>query len=86
MGNRIDKYISIVDAGTSPSGKTRRWHVLCRNEKFGSIEWYGGWRKYVFQHDAEGFMEADCLRMIADFCAAQTKEQFARKAYGDASA
>ena len=30
-------------------------------------------------------MDWDCLRMIAEFCETRTKEQFALKAYGDAT-
>jgi hypothetical protein len=77
MKRRIDKYISFHDAGLSPTGKTRRWNVHCLGEKFGDIRWYGGWRKYVFQHDAEGFMDSDCLQVIAEFCIARTKEHYA---------
>lgn len=77
MANRAEKYIEIVPRGKSPTGKTGRWVVKRKGEAqpFGWIDWYGGWRKYVF-HVAEGsYFDHDCLRMIADFIDMQTRKQ-----------
>lgn len=72
---RIEKYISFQEL--PPMGKTRRWYVRDKlHTPFAVIKWYGGWRKYVCFFD-ECYCDADCLRMIADFCAEKTKEHMA---------
>lgn len=74
---RVDKYIRIEESGASPTGKTRRWKVLCRNEVIGGILWYGGWRKYVFQATDVGFYDEDFMYKVGLFCGMRTREHLA---------
>ena len=57
--------------------KTRLWAVVSLEGgvRLGRIRWYGPWRKYSFYPEAATVFEKTCLRDIADFCEAQTKEQ-----------
>jgi len=76
-------WIDFEDAGTSGSGITRVWKVV--NKEFGAllgtVRWYPGWRRYVFEPKAGTIFEQDCLRCIADFVVYQTVEhKQARKA------
>lgn len=73
------KWIAPRDIGTSASGKTRIWHIITRDENqfiLGEVKWFGRWRKYAFfpSEHIVGVFEEDCLRDIADFIEAQTKE------------
>lgn len=84
---RIKKYIDIRPI---KGGKlTGAWEVFSRNERFGEIRWYGGWRKYCFFYeclDVEGWMDSDCLKYLGEFCEERTREQLQdakeRKKYG----
>jgi hypothetical protein len=70
-------WIRFEDSGPSRSGKTREWDVLPfegNGRELGTIKWYGPWRKYCFCPVANVVFEQDCLRCIADFCAAKTAE------------
>lgn len=75
----VQKYVVIEPYGTSASGKTKVWAV--RNTKhdvdLGFIRWHGAWRKYVYHSPELTFYDHDCLRLIADFCEAATKEHYA---------
>jgi len=72
--NRVEKYITFQEL--PPLAKTRRWYVLGRDSKpFAIIKWYGGWRKYVCCLEADTFLDADCLTLIADFCTKATQAQ-----------
>lgn len=67
---RIDKWIEIVEAGTSPTGITKRWLVLNKREgsKVGAIKWYGAFRAYCFFPEDDTLLyDSDCLRKIAEF-------------------
>jgi hypothetical protein len=68
--NDVSPYIDIVEVGTSPSGKTKIWHVVNKrdpaNDVPGVIKWHGGWRKYVY-YSGEAFYDWQCLRQIANF-------------------
>lgn len=81
MSNRTAQYVEIVPV-SNPGKLTRRWEV--RNIKGpkddipGEIRWYGGWRKYVY-HSNWTYYDWDCLRMIADFCEAATKDHLQGK-------
>lgn len=79
----VSKYIEIVEMGTSDSGKTKVWHVRNKSREGvddvpGVIKWHGGWRKYVF-HSDYAFYDWECLRMIADFIEAATKEHLGNR-------
>lgn len=71
----LSPYIDIVEVGTSPSGKTKVWHVVNKrdpeNDVPGIIKWNGGWRKYVY-YSGEAFYDWQCLRQIANFIEDQT--------------
>ena len=62
------------------TGKTLVWAVetLEDGAKIGEIRWFGRWRKYAFWPN-DAIFEQVCLREIADFIEAQTKEHFERK-------
>ncbi len=70
-------YIDIIEVGTSPSGKTKIWHVVNKEhgpgDNPGVIKWHGPWRKYVY-HSDEAFYDAKCLYHIADFLERVTAE------------
>ena len=77
------KWIEFVYIGKSESGKTDLWSVITKDGlgKLGVVEWYSRWRKYGFSPEQRTIFEEDCLRDIADFCEAKTKEHRAvRKA------
>lgn len=78
MSKRLDKYIEIVEDAQAPGGKTKRWKIYNKltKEVVGRIKWYGGWRKYVFYHEWNGYMDWDFMRMIADFCEQKTKDHY----------
>lgn len=72
----VKKYVNITEAGASSTGKTKIWHVTGKGgaaDGIGVIKWSGAWRKYVYHSDL-AFYDADCLRLIADFCEAATKD------------
>lgn len=72
----VKKYVEFTEAGTSPSGKTKRWHVTGKRgpeDGIGLVRWHGPWRKYVYESD-NAFYDPDCLRLIANFCELKTKE------------
>jgi hypothetical protein len=65
--------------GKGPRGKTYRWHVLQHGKPLarsplGAIRWAASWRCYAFFPTKDTIYEHICLREIADFCEARTKE------------
>ncbi len=72
------KWIEFRDVSEHfPARKTRTWAVLPKAQPgavLGRVEWYPGWRKYVFAPEADTVYEQDCLRDIAAFCEQQTRE------------
>ena len=60
------------------SRKTKVWIVDPREygHRLGKVSWYSPWRKYCFYPDTQlqTIFEEQCLRDIADFCEARTKE------------
>jgi hypothetical protein len=77
----VSKYIDIVEAGTSESGKTRIWNVVSNHpnhaaDELGIIRWHGPWRKYVFEQADSAFYDWECLRKIADFIESVTMEHY----------
>lgn len=69
-------YLNFVPAGTSPSGKTKKWTIQSLNGVLvlGWIAWFPNWRKYTFIPAADTVHDWNCLREIADFIEARTKE------------
>jgi len=45
------------------------------DEFLGEVKWYSGWRRYVFEPDADAIFEQDCLRDIAGFLETATAVQ-----------
>jgi hypothetical protein len=66
-------FIKFTDAGTSPSGKTKRWTVQASSggDSLGAIYWYAPWRKYTFAAQLSLYDDG-CLRQIADFIQNET--------------
>jgi len=75
----MPSFLTFTDAGTSPSGKTRLWHVSSKSGVLGTIHWLGTWRRYVFAPGTRADFDAGCLREIADFCEQRTAEHKAKK-------
>jgi hypothetical protein len=40
----------------------------------GEVRWFGRWRCYAFYPEPDTLYERQCLRDIADFCEARTRE------------
>jgi len=78
----LGTHIKFRDKGTSKSGKTRVWGVSTLGENpatLGDVVWFARWRKYVFAPWERTVYEETCLREIAEFCEARTKEHRAAK-------
>lgn len=72
------KWIRFEEGPPSASGKTRTWSVVQRewgSGAIGEVAWYAPWRKYVFEPRSSIVFEQICLRDIADFIEARTREQ-----------
>jgi len=61
-------------------GVTKRWEVVAKqgNQLLGIICWSTGWRRYVLRPGITEW-EQDCLRDVADFLEAQTREHKAAR-------
>jgi len=68
------RWVSFIDKGTTPSGKTRRWEVRSKQggDVLGIVQWWPAWRRYTFQPAYPTTFEQDCLRDIASFIEAAT--------------
>lgn len=66
-------YVSFWRTGQSPSGKTIIWKVG-NDVLLGQIKWFAAWRRYCFYPEPETVFEQICLREIAEFIEARTKE------------
>lgn len=63
------------------TGKTLVWDVENKENGavLGRIKWFGQWRKYAFFPFNGMVFEQVCLREIADFIEARTKEHRAKR-------
>lgn len=70
------KWLRFIGQEVPPERKTRIWAVFEKDRDvcLGQIRWFGRWRQYAFFTDGEMIFERQCLRDIADFCEAKTKE------------
>jgi len=61
--------------------KTLRWLVTTADARaaLGTVAWYSRWRGYAFYPTPASIFEQDCLREIADFCEARTREHRAAR-------
>ena len=78
----MGRYIYARGVGHRSGFRTKLWFVTAKsdNEELGSIQWTGKWRCYAFFPFPNTYYEKRCLKDIADFCEARTKEHFtARK-------
>ena len=58
-----------------PKPKTKTWWVRAKGgSTIGLVAWFGRWRKYSFFPEGGTVWEQVCLREIADFCEARTRE------------
>ena len=78
------KWISFTGLPIPKGLKTPRWEVHPREpmgaERLGEVRWYGAWRCFAFFPAPETLFERTCLRDIADFCEARTRERRKEKA------
>lgn len=75
-------YVTFRYIGIALGQKTGRWHVLSTEsgDILGHVKWFGRWRRFAFFPEAETVFEQDCMRDIAEFIEARTKEHRAAKA------
>lgn len=62
--------------GPDPKRKTATWDVHAKRSGgiLGSVKWFARWRKYCFFPAADCVFEETCLREIAEFIVARTRE------------
>jgi len=67
-------------------GKTRTWEIWSGGDlltaRLGRIKWASGWRRYALFPEPQTLFEPECLRAIAEFLDARTKEQRAGWKHG----
>lgn len=71
------KYLEFKIMPKLPGRKTRQWQIISRNhgDVLGGVGWFGRWRQYTFHPTPNTVFNPICMREIADFCEAQTKNQ-----------
>ena len=67
----LAKWIDFIE-GPSSIKVTEKGKPL---RELGFIGWYPQWRKFCFIPNAHTIYEQDCLRDIANYCEAKTKER-----------
>jgi len=72
------QWIRFVEHRQLPGRKTRAWNVLSRDGGYalGEVSWHSPWRRFCFKVGgyASAVFEEDCLRDIAEFVEARTRE------------
>ena len=77
---RKPKWIRFVEQPVPRGAKTRRWTVeTLKGVEIARIQWYPGWRKYVFVPGYPTDWEEDCLRDVAAFIEQRTAEHKAQQ-------
>lgn len=67
-------YLKFVP-GDAGRRKTSIWLVTTKQDNvLGYVRWYAQWRKYCFLPTAHSIFEEVCLREIAEFITARTRE------------
>ena len=81
MTSRVEKYLRFDLVGSSAIGKTKVWKLtdLKYGDACGIVEWYGDFRKYVFEPHDSLFWDSDALDMIPAFL----REQNGQHRYAD---
>jgi hypothetical protein len=74
------KWMDFVEVAAP--GVTKRWEIRAKqgNALIGCVSWSTGWRRYMLQPGYPTEWEQDCLRDVADFLEAQTREHKAARA------
>lgn len=80
------EYLTIIQTGTSASGKTLVFEVRNREHRYalGDVKWHSQWRQYVFVPRAAvcPIFSAGCLSDIAAFVEQATEAHRARRQSG----
>ncbi len=75
--SRQSKYIRFQEREWK--GKTKRWTIETHmGVEIGQVHWHGAWRQYCFFPGPDTLYERVCLRTIADFCEAKTREHIGK--------
>jgi hypothetical protein len=74
------KHIKFEELVFEKPRKTRAWSVISKHDDsyLGRVQWFGRWRKFAFFPEAVTTFEEQCLRDIANFVVAMTKEHRAK--------
>jgi hypothetical protein len=69
-------YLRFEERGLSDSGKTKRWAVLntLSQSVLGWVQWYSGFRAYVYQSIPEIVYDHKCMTEIGEFLRERTQE------------
>lgn len=69
-------FITFTELASHPDRKTKSWYVNTKRggDRLGDIKWFGPWRKYCFEATPWSGFEEICLREIAAFLEARTRE------------
>lgn len=68
-------HITFEPDTSGPSRKTLRWTVNAKSGAYlGDVKWFARWREYCFYAEFNGIFEQTCLREIAEFIEARTRE------------
>ncbi len=70
------KWIRFVEVDNFGDSSTKKWQVVAKKDEFllGEVQWFGRWKRYAFFPFEETLFEATCLRDLAAFCEAKTRE------------
>jgi|APCry1669189883_1035261.scaffolds.fasta_scaffold299619_1 hypothetical protein len=77
----MSSYITFVYGGIPLGNKTAIWRVWTKDEHaiIGQVRWFAPWRKYCFFPSLDTVFEEVCLRDIASFVEARTREHRAAR-------
>jgi len=79
--SKEQQWIEFAESQIPAGRKTRIWWVIPDGGEtaLGEVRWYGPWRQYSFftSSSTPAVFERKCLRDIADFCEARTREHMA---------
>jgi hypothetical protein len=63
----MKKWIEFKVIAEKPKTKIYKVLSLYDNTELGAIYWYGKWRQYVFEPNAETVWSDECLKELYDF-------------------
>jgi hypothetical protein len=76
---RTNEHIEFRHAGQSRSKKTGIWDVrtvVGIRQRIGQVKWFAPWRRYVFIPETDTLYDEKCLKKLAEFCEAATKQKW----------